>query len=366
MARPILRLAMRVTRRTRWTAWAIAFGCMVLVGSLTLIDGIAIGVDTLASRVQAGPSVYLHGDDLLVSAIDASDLPLLPGNFTAVRVHVGQFQINGGSWDVVVAAVTSYVEGSPDDGYPPGTQNISVDVGLRSEIVSATGRPLDATADLTLFGVRAAGLAVFPPPPSRPNLFPNHWVWASAELFVSMDAQQERSVQAIVTSSPLDPSLVTQLGLSPLPPVGAVGFAQGVVSEARAGLLGLGLVIAIVIGLLVYSAMAIEVRTRSAEIQILRGLGTPPSTVAAVYEGQAILMAVLGATVGSSLGLVIANAVVSFTPVVGLPNLVVVQPSLALLGLVYGLVLLASAVGGLGPARVAVRALRGGPEAGPS
>src|SRR5437867_11773581 len=32
MPRPILRLATRFTRRTRATAWAIAFACMVLVG----------------------------------------------------------------------------------------------------------------------------------------------------------------------------------------------------------------------------------------------------------------------------------------------------------------------------------------------
>jgi len=366
VARPILRLALRVNRRTRWTAWAIAFACMVLVGSLTLIDGLSGGVDSIASRFPAGPSVYIRGDDLLTSAIDPSELASLPGNVTALRVHTGQLEINGRSWDVVVAALTDYVNGTPTTAFPLGPQDVSVDRGLRTEIVTATGLSLDAAANLSLFGASLDGLPVVAPPSSRPDMFPDTWAWVRPELLASLDAAEGGQVQALLADAPLDAAWVARLGLSPLAAVGAVGFAQGVVSEARTGFLALGLLIGVVIGLLVYSAMAIEVRARSAEIETLRSLGSSPATVAAIYEGQALFMAVLGASIGTSLGLVVANAVVSFAPLAGLPNLVFVEPSLTLVGLAYGVSLLASVVGGVVPSRQAVRRLRRPSEARPS
>ena len=69
MSRPILRLATRLTRRTRTTAWAIAFACMVLVGTLSLADGFAAGVGSVADRIGSGPSVYIRGPELLASEI---------------------------------------------------------------------------------------------------------------------------------------------------------------------------------------------------------------------------------------------------------------------------------------------------------
>src|SRR5439155_1735662 len=56
MARPILRLATRITRRTRATAVAIAFACMVLVGALSLADGLANGIASVADRIAAPPT----------------------------------------------------------------------------------------------------------------------------------------------------------------------------------------------------------------------------------------------------------------------------------------------------------------------
>src|SRR3990170_2602530 len=58
---------MRLTRRTRTTAWAVAFACMVLVGSLALVDGLRAGADSVAGRFETGPAVYIRGTDLLHS-----------------------------------------------------------------------------------------------------------------------------------------------------------------------------------------------------------------------------------------------------------------------------------------------------------
>ncbi|HKW42735.1 MAG TPA: hypothetical protein VJP06_00985, partial [Thermoplasmata archaeon] len=87
MARPILRLVTRLTRRTRATAWAIAFGCMVLVGALSLADGFANGIDSVANRIGSGPALYIRGSELLTSEIDSTDLANLSGEFLILRAH---------------------------------------------------------------------------------------------------------------------------------------------------------------------------------------------------------------------------------------------------------------------------------------
>src|SRR5207249_10060725 len=72
IARPILRLATRFTRRTRMTASAIALACMVLVGALTLADGLANGIGSAADRIGSGPAAYSRGRELLASESDAN------------------------------------------------------------------------------------------------------------------------------------------------------------------------------------------------------------------------------------------------------------------------------------------------------
>src|SRR6266699_7033660 len=89
MPRPVLRLATRLTRRTRTTAWAIAFACMVLVGTLSLADGLANGVGSVADRIGSGPAAYIRGRELLASEIDANVLSGIPGDFLALRAHSG-------------------------------------------------------------------------------------------------------------------------------------------------------------------------------------------------------------------------------------------------------------------------------------
>src|SRR3989475_12337318 len=70
MAHPILRLATRITRRTRGTAVAIALDCMVLVRALRLAYGLANGIASVADRIAAGPQECNRGDERPSSDID--------------------------------------------------------------------------------------------------------------------------------------------------------------------------------------------------------------------------------------------------------------------------------------------------------
>lgn len=365
MGRPILRLATRINRRTRWTAWAIAFACMVLVGSLSLVDGLSAGVDSVTARFSNGPTVYLHGSDLVGSSIDANSLAAIPSDYAIVRVHMGTLAVGGVSLPVVVAALTDVHAGNATVPFPADSQGLAIDTGLRSQL-AADGVTLGTAANLSLFGVAPQSFPVDPAPASRPSLFPDTWVWVRPELLIALSPLQGGPAQAVLTPAPLDPGLAAGLGLTPLPAVGAIGFAQASIAEVQTTLLALAAFLGVVIGLLVFNAMGLEVHRRAEEIRTLRSLGASPRTVAAVYESQALVLALLGAGLGSALGIVAAHALVSFAPLLGFPNLVILPFPAVPVALAFGLALATSAVAGIVPTRRAVALVRGSREAGPS
>jgi len=358
MARPVLRLATRFTRRTRATAWAIAFACMVLVGAMSLADGLADGIGSVTNRIGSGPAVYLQGNELLSSAIDSATLSNVTGDFVAMRAHVAILEINGLTLSVFVVALESYHGGIGTIVFPEGPRNVSLDVGLREQIEAESGMPVATSGNVSLFGLHLTDLPIVAPPPTRPDLFPDNWAYVRPDLLIAMNATQGGPVQAILADAPLDPAVLASLRLTRLETLGAIGFVRGSIAEVQSSLKLLALVIAVVIGLLVYAAMSLEVHARAREIATLRSLGASPATVAGVYEAQAFVLALAGAILGSALGIVAAHAVVSFAPVLGLPNLVILSPPIVAVGLALLLSLVAAGLAGLVPSRRAAVLVR--------
>jgi len=358
MPRPVLHLATRFTRRTRTTAWAIAFACMVLVGTLSLADGFANGIGSVADRIGSGPSIYIRGRELLASEIDPGLLSEIPGDFLALRAHPGDLEINNESLPIIVVAVVNYRTGNATNSFPVGARDLSLDAGLRERILEMSERPVENSGNLSLFGIRLTNLPIVPPPPTRSPLFPDTWAYVRADLLVGMDLVHGGSVQAILTNASLDASTVSRFALTRIDAVGAVGFVRGGVAQIQGTLRLLALVIGLVIALLVYAAMSLEVHARAREIATLRSLGATPGRVAAVYEAQAVLISLVGAILGTALGIVVAHAVVSFAPLFGFPNLVILAPPLEAIELTLSVALVAAVFAGLVPSRRAAVLVR--------
>jgi len=214
MARPILRLATRFTRRTRATAWAIAFACMVLVGAMSLADGLADGIGSVADRIGSGPAVYIQGNELLASAIDPGALPNVTGAFVAMRAHAAILEINGLALSVSVVALESYQGGIGTIVFPEGPRNVSLDVGLREQIEAESGMPVATSGNVSLFGLHLTDLPIVAPPPTRPDLFPDNWAYVRPDLLIAMNATQGGPVQAILADAPLDPAVLASLRLA--------------------------------------------------------------------------------------------------------------------------------------------------------
>src|SRR3989475_223913 len=301
MSRPILRLATRFTRRTRATAWAIAFACMVLVGAMSLADGLANGVGSVANRIGSGPAVYIQGNELLASAIDPAALLNITVDFVAMRAHAAGLEINRLTLSVFVVALQSYHNGVGTVAFPAGPRNVSLDVGLRAQIEAESGMPVATSGNVSLFGLHLTDLPIVAPPPTRSELFPDNWAYVPPDLLIAMNATQGGPVQAILATTPLDPAVVSSLRLTRLETLGAIGFVRGSIAEVQSSLMLLALVIAVVIGLLVYAAMSLEVHARAREIATLRSPrphegGRPILIGPRAFAGLLLCALLLGAT----------------------------------------------------------------------
>src|SRR3989449_8740352 len=287
MARPILRLATRFTRRTRATAWAIAFACMVLVGAISLADGLANGVGSVANRIGSGPAVYIRGDELLASAIDSAALSNVPGDFVAMRTHAASLEINRLALPVFVVALESYHGGIGTIAFPAGPRNVSLDVGLRHQIEAESGMPVATSGNVSLFGLHLTDLPIVAPPPTRSALFPDNWAYVRADLLIAMNATQGGPVQAILAEAPLHPEVVASLRLTRLETLGVIGFVRGSIAEVQSSLRQLALVIAAVIGLFGYRAVSPAVPLRAPAIAAPRGFRAAPPPRARVCRARA-------------------------------------------------------------------------------
>lgn len=339
---------------------------MVLVGTLSLVEGLRGGTDAALGRLQTAPYVYTEGTDLLSSRIDPASLAALSVPFEALRIQPGSLQVNGLDLTVTVAALESHAGGNVTTDYPAGSRDLSLDDGLVATIEDTSGAAVPAAGSLTVLGATFANLPIVDPPPARPAFLPDDWAWVRPGVLAAANPAEGESIQAIVVGSALDPGVVASLHLERFELVGAVGFFAGSVGQAETALASVVVVIAAVIGLLVYHALSLEILQRREEIRTLRRVGAAPRVVAAVYEGQGLLLAAVGATVGTGLGIVLAHAVVAFTPLAGLPNLVLLTAPVVPTAVAFATALGSSALAGLVPSRRAALLVRGGGEAVPS
>jgi putative ABC transport system permease protein len=120
--------------------------------------------------------------------------------------------------------------------------------------------------------------------------------------------------------------------------------------QVEGNLWGVVISSAIIIVILVYNVMRIETEYRVPDIKIIKYLGASPWTVMYVFIGQALFISGIGAIFGLALGIIAANAVVSFSQLLGFTSVLVPQVTLYIIGIPILMTVLAGLIGGFFPA----------------
>jgi len=107
---------------------------------------------------------------------------------------------------------------------------------------------------------------------------------------------------------------------------------------------------AVVIIILVYNVMRIETQFRVPDIKIIKYLGASPKIVMYVFITQSLFISCVGAILGLAIGIIAANAIVSFSQLLGFTSVLVPQVTVYIIGLPIVMTLLAGLLGGFFPA----------------
>ncbi len=343
-------------RRTWATSLGIAVAVLLPVGGQLLLDGLASGVETAASRFPAPPVLLLGGDTLSESSIDAALAAATPGWHLDLRVVEAMLLVRTMTTDVYAAAASVTDEGGTRPWIPVASGDVRFGDRLL-DALSVAPNPGDvasfetagSSVNLTYRGSYSAADGV-----------PALWAILSEDGIVALDPVLTARVSAILVPAGNVAGLayLRSAGLREAPTLGGSRFVTTGVAQAGAALQDLSLVSAVVVGLLVVHGMAVEVLQRGGEISILRQLGASPRRVAALYAAQAFYISALGGAIGTALGVIAAHAVVSFAPLAGLSNLVVLGAPLSVLGMGLLFAIVPGAAASLGPARIAGRVYR--------
>lgn len=353
---PIVRLVLRMDRRTWATATGIAIAVLLPVGGQLLLDGLVTGVNDTASRFPAPPVLFLSGDTLSTSSIDSTLAAGTPGEHLDLRVVEGTLVVGSTPVDAyaISATRTNATGTNPWLTVPAGAVRLGARLLETLPTAPIVGDPirflsLSAGVNLTYAGPYATADGV-----------PALWALVPEETIVGLEPAFASRVTAILVPGENVPGIahLRAAGLHEIATLGGSAFVTSGVAQASGALGGLALLSAIVVGLLVAHGMAIEVVQRAGEIRILREIGASPRRVASLYAAQAVFLSAVGGAIGTALGILAAHAVVSFAPLVGLPNLVALGTPAGVLVTGLLLAIVPGTAASLGPARIAGRIYR--------
>jgi len=351
-------LALRVNRRTAVTIVGVAVAVMFLMGSSILISGLQVGSERLRDRFTDSVVLAYKGDDLLKARVTEQEISQLDGEFEVLRSVSARVAISGKFLDVVL--VSRYPLTTNGSKILPAVkegeillgQNVAALIG--SDIL-AKGTPLTVSAFVT-FALSYGGTF------ARSVPLPDDWALVSDNVTRTLDplkASEYTFLLLPATNVDAQRQLEAQ-DFNLIYTAGSLEFYAKGVSRLS---IELNLFIAasgVVIVLLVFYSLGLEVAQRSRELRILKQLGASPSQVLGLYTLRSAFLGISGGIIGMAAGVVLASAIISLSPLLGLSNLVLITFDPWLGGQTLLLCTGASMLGGLVPTLRAFRAFSRG------
>ncbi|MCK5290585.1 MAG: FtsX-like permease family protein [Thermoplasmata archaeon] len=359
MKNVFVKMATRMNWRVLVTVIGVAACVMYLNGTTSMVEGLDVGTEALAARVNQGPYLVFEGDSLASSAIDESALLQLESNVTSC-------------WALEVSILAQYV--FVDESYVVAcedpdnllnmdlknftTENIRIGRNLKENILEhnlSASRGSLITLEYqgeneTLSVYRASGV----------GMFSDDWAVVHPTIISNLtdDPPMELSFLLVPLENQGDINYLKSQGYHAVPTTGTVEFFDRGMSEVAGNLWGIIFSSAIVITILVFSLLGIEVRYREKDIKIMSQIGASPGLVMSVFLGQALFISLLGALLGVSMGIVSTNFISSWSSLFGFTSFITPQMTFnsvvvpIIVAMVFGL------IGGIFPAYLASGARR--------
>jgi hypothetical protein len=341
----------------------LALCATYLTGTMSLVGGLHDTTGGIARNFQQGPIVAYSGTNLLDSRVSEAVVDAL--GLACAKVALAEAIVSPVGKTTTVTTYVACVDdlagilGMPEANLTRG----SVLVGKTlDERFRELGTPLGERSGLWLTGATRPVQVTVEAGYSSGSLLPTDWILASEADLNALDGGSTGNVSFVVLAEGDETGreALESIGLTTQNSMAVINFFEKGIYQIEGALWGLVSITSVIVGLLVYSALSIEVGARKQDIRLLKKLGSGPSRVASLFAGRGLYIATCGAAIGVAFGYLAANLLISVATMRGLSTLIVPQASLSSVAAPFLLVVAAGLVGAAIPAVSAAREPMGG------
>jgi len=304
-----------------------------------MVSGLHTGTKNTADLFEKGFLVVYDGYTLSESEIESEAIDNIPGKFAACIIVVAN-----------VSGVETRLLTIEDPHNILGGGNIT----LIDEVLPGTGFEIGNVTQLEITTNYASISMNITSKYERYTsaIFPDNWILASETTTRSLNPELGDSYSFIVIPEDNDQAIsyFEKNGFNIMQSVSIVEFFELGFYQVEGNLWAVVASSAVVIVILVYNVMRIETQYRVPDIKIIKYLGASPKIVMYVFLFQALFICGVGAILGLAIGIIAANAIVSFSQLLGFTSVLVPQVTPYIIGLPIAMTVFAGLVGGFFPA----------------
>lgn len=306
----------RWSRRDRLAVFVVAVTVAFLTGTTLLV--LATGTQTAGIAAQfESPGSAIYYDDPATARAAASD------SSESVVLPVASVEVvrqNG-------TRVTAHVVGVPPDAPEPRDRPLRI-------ANSTTLGTLQRGESHRLIGASGVHTVTVNPRGRSATVFAPDWYVTNTATVASLG-----ETGAFV----LHPG--GQSGEHGVPLLGALAFFLAGTEEALQTLTAIAAGTSILIGVTVFSVSRMSVRDRLPTIQVIRVTGGTTRTVLSLFALRAVLLTVVGVSLGYAMGVIVSHGAVNLAVAVGLPTALSVSVSRITIGVLVPLYVVVTVVG---------------------
>ncbi len=335
----LFKMIVKVNKRILATIIGIALCVMYLVGTMSMTAGLHTTTEKVADMFEQEFTIVYEGNSLSESSLDGAMVEALPGQYTACIIVTAN--VSGIETRVLSLSDPYNILGwrdvslendvLPGDDFPVGNKN---ELTITTEYISIS---VNITTQYSSY---------------TSDILPNNWIIAPMDLTRLLNPNLENKYSFLVIPESNQEALesLESGDLNTMQSKGIVQFFELGIYQVERNLWGIVISSALIIVLLVYNVMKIEILYRVPDIKIIKYLGGSPKIVMNVFLSQALFISIAGAVLGIALGIIGANALMSFTELLGYSSILVPQISLYILGIPTLTAIAAGLAGGFFPA----------------
>jgi ABC-type antimicrobial peptide transport system permease subunit len=332
------------------TTMGIAVCISFLTGTISLVEGLHASTSQFSNAFEHGLIAVYDGNVLSQSIIESSTVDYINCEYAACTVVKTKIEFGNESIETYAISIYDPFNLLDLNGAELTMNDILIGKQLKAEmenknITVSDGMNITLAKDDKEVILQVRGI-------HQNTLFSDDWIFVSKNVVTQLNPQMQ-SAYSFLLLSENNIDIIHQLeeeGYTTQSLVSVTKFLELGIYQIENQLYFVVLTSAIIIILLVYSILNIEIECSIADIKILKYMGASQKLVLSIFLLQTVFISLLGGVIGVAIGFIAANALVSFTPLIGFHSMILPQASISSISLPIFVGIISGIIGGFIPA----------------